>query len=575
MYSEQTVYVRPLKQKPKLFAYWEGQLQTFDLFLTQEFGRPSKTSSPDLAIADKVVSRRHGTFYSSPYEVCYMDAGSTNGTLRNGEAMTANERRVLADGDVLRIHGKEDPENRLDVLMVYSTSYKKNTVWQSVPLSDEIAEICIGRGEDVSLNDTAVSRRHASFFHAEKGWAIIDHGSLNGVYLNNTKLAEPAYLNSMDVVRIAGYLFIYTGKELFYQADAAVAPPMPEENPSIVADPGVPWDQPKPYESSTPPTADIVWDGSPSKPWGRKPAPKVEPTPSTPAWDGSPSKPWGHSTGGVRPIGKSLCIDIRERNVWERAKKKTLLKDIRLDVAAGSMVLILGGSGAGKTTFMNAVMGYEQAEAQIRYDNVDIYQEYERMKFEIGYVPQQDLMRDNDSAFETLVDAAQMRLPSNMTPAQHELKALETLRLLGLERERDTLVRKLSGGQRKRLSIGVEYVGNPALFFLDEPDSGLDGASAKALMQNLRDIANEGRIVMVISHSPDRAFKFYDKIIVLAKSDTDNSGHLVFTGTPQEGLDFFEVEALEDIVRRINRPDEGGDGMADHYINLFNKRGGR
>ena len=106
-----------------------------------------------------------------------------------------------------------------------------------------------------------------------------------------------------------------------------------------------------------------------------------------------------------------LSIHIEERNAWNRLRKKTLLRDIDLQIESGSLVLILGGSGAGKTTFMNAVMGYEPAKGRISYGQSDIYREYEKMKYEIGYVPQQDLLRMEDVVYDTLNNSAQMRLP--------------------------------------------------------------------------------------------------------------------------------------------------------------------
>ena len=144
------------------------------------------------------------------------------------------------------------------------------------------------------------------------------------------------------------------------------------------------------------------------------------------------------------------------------------------------------------------------------------------------------------------------------------------MRTLGLQRERESLVSKLSGGQRKRLSIAVEYIVNPSLFFLDEPDSGLDGIMARSLNDNLRTIADTGKIIMVITHSPDRVAHLYNKVIVLAKSTHDNSGQLAFFGPIDEALQFFETDSLEGVVKRINRPDEGGDGKSDFYINKYN-----
>ena len=270
----------------------------------------------------------------------------------------------------------------------------------------------------------------------------------------------------------------------------------------------------------------------------------------------------------------ALDIDIRERTAYSLGRKVTLLKDVRMTIPAGKMVLILGGSGAGKTTFMNAVMGYEKADADIMYGDRDIYREFDTMKFEIGYVPQQDLMRGSDSVYETLRNAAEMKLPPTVRGDRREARIQYVLEMLGLSREKDTAVSRLSGGQRKRLSIALEYVSNPSLFFLDEPDSGLDGVMARSLMNSLRAIADEGKIIMVISHGPDRARELFDRVIVLAKSQEDNCGRLAFYGTVEEALEFFEVDSLEGIVMRINRQDEGGEGLADMYISRFAARQG-
>lgn len=233
------------------------------------------------------------------------------------------------------------------------------------------------------------------------------------------------------------------------------------------------------------------------------------------------------------------------------------------------MVMILGGSGAGKTTFVNAVLGYEKAKGCIEHDNIDIYKEYDKVRSNMGFVPQQDLLRLEDTVYATLSNAAEMKMDSKTTRQERERRIDHVLNSLGLLRERDSIVRKLSGGQRKRLSIAVELVSDPGLFFLDEPDSGLDGIMAKSLMGQLRVIANEGKIVMVITHAPDRVSQLFDKVIVLAKGEKDNIGHLAFFGSVPETLDFFGTTSLEGVIKKINRVDEGGEGLSDYYIDKY------
>ncbi|ETP73205.1 ABC-type multidrug transport system, ATPase component [Lachnospiraceae bacterium JC7] len=263
-----------------------------------------------------------------------------------------------------------------------------------------------------------------------------------------------------------------------------------------------------------------------------------------------------------------LEIHIQERSVRNLFKRQILLKDINLRIEPGNMVLILGGSGAGKTTFINAVTGYEKAKAAIRQGDVDVYDDYDKMKYRIGMVPQQDLLRGDDTVIMTLSNAAEMRMPTSAGSAERKERVNELLRLFGLENVRGELVDKLSGGQRKRLSIATEFVANPSIFILDEPDSGLDGVMARDLMKQLRDIADQNKIVMVITHTPDRVIDLFDKVIVLAK-DSNQTGQLAFYGTVEDAKKFFNRETMEDIILAVNSEGEGGEGQADIYIRKF------
>ena len=499
---EKTIVVPKTFMEEKLYVFTGNDFTAYTVNGHMTVGRTTEKRKVDIDLREKYVSRAHGELFRDATGVFYVDTDSASGTYVNGSKLTPKTKYYLKDGDVLHIFNDEKKTATEFVCLIYSSSFPADHELGSIDIEPSMAEINIGRGvgKDAVLQDLTVSSNHASFFTAKLGWAVADHNSLNGVFINNRKISRPTYLTFGDCVRIGTTHFIYNGKSFLYQ----------KVNTAL---------------------ADKASAGS-----------------------------------------LSLDIHIEHRSVWQRAKKLMLLQNINMTIKSGEMVLILGGSGAGKTTFMNAVMGYEKAEGKIMHGDTDIYEDFESMKYKIGFVPQQDLIRTSDSVYDTLSNAAEMKMKSDTTKEERKARIEKVLETLGLQRERNSLVSKLSGGQKKRLSIAVEYIANPSLFFLDEPDSGLDGIMAKSLMQNLRSIADEGKIVMVISHAPDRASNLFDKVVVLAKSVKDNCGHLAFFGGISDALTFFETDSLEGVVKRINRPDEGGDGMSDYYIEKYSKQ---
>lgn len=274
------------------------------------------------------------------------------------------------------------------------------------------------------------------------------------------------------------------------------------------------------------------------------------------------------SAGNVAVLEEGLTVNLKERSVRNFFQKKTLLRDIHLTVNPGRMVLLLGGSGAGKSTLVNAINGYEKADAEVVLNGRNVYKDYDQMKYEVGFVPQQDLMRGNDTVLRTLMDASALRLPMDFSIADRRKRVDEVMEIFGLLPVRSSLVEKLSGGQRKRLSIAMEFISNPSLFILDEPDSGLDGVMARELMEQLRSIADQGKIVIVITHTPDRVADLFDEVIVLAK-DAGRTGRLAYHGPVNGAREFFGIERMEHIVKLINRTEEGGDGRADEFVRKF------
>ena len=263
-----------------------------------------------------------------------------------------------------------------------------------------------------------------------------------------------------------------------------------------------------------------------------------------------------------------LVVHVRARTARDLGRTRYLLKDVHFTIPNGSLVLLLGGSGAGKTTLVNAIIGYEKADADVLLNGVDIYRNYDEMKYRIGFAPQQDLLRMNDTVVKTLQDAALLRLPSDVKAAQRREKVENVMEVLGLAGRSEGLVAKKSGGQKKRISIGMELICDPDLFVLDEPDSGLDGVIARELFEKLRSVADQGKVVIALTHTPDRVADLFDKVIVLAR-DSGKVGRLAFYGSPEEAKAFFEKPSMEQIVMAVNSKGEGGEGRADEFIEKY------
>lgn len=269
----------------------------------------------------------------------------------------------------------------------------------------------------------------------------------------------------------------------------------------------------------------------------------------------------------------SVYIDRKTVNFG----KKTLIRDIRFEADTNDFILILGGSGAGKTTLVNAILGDGKAEGEVVLDGQNLYENFKVMKSQIGLVPQFINLRLNDKVCQTLMDIAEVKLDRKYYSKEDKIQRVnDVMEKVGVKNLENHLIRQLSGGQKKKVSVAAQLVGFQKVFICDEPDSGLDAASRVQQMEILKEISESGKIVMVISHEPDDAVNektgeiLFTKVVVLAKSSTENCGRLAFFGPPEQALEYFGVNRLQDIMKEINPPHEGGRGRADHYIEKYN-----
>lgn len=243
-----------------------------------------------------------------------------------------------------------------------------------------------------------------------------------------------------------------------------------------------------------------------------------------------------------------ISVDANDIVITRGKGKKEFVtcNHVNLNIRPGELVAIIGGSGAGKSTVLNCMCGYlKPKEGSVYINGVDLYQSFDSLKKIIGYVPQSDIVYDNLTVYDMLMYTAKLRLPADTSDEEREKAIFGALETVELVEKKNSYIRALSGGQKKRASIAVELLSDPNLLFLDEPASGLDPGTERNLMNSLRSMANNGKTVILVTHSTLQ-LKMCDKIVFMGKG-----GNLCYFGTYDDALKFFEVSDIVDIYNLI------------------------
>lgn len=260
-----------------------------------------------------------------------------------------------------------------------------------------------------------------------------------------------------------------------------------------------------------------------------------------------------------RPL---IEISFKDLTLTLKAKKKHLLRCVTGKIRPGRITSVMGPSGAGKTTLLSAIAGKAigcNVTGSIlingKHESIHSYKKI------IGFVPQDDIVHGNLTVEENLWFSAKCRLSVDLLKPDRVLVLERVIESLGLQTVRNSLVgtvekRGISGGQRKRVNVGLEMVMEPSLLLLDEPTSGLDSASSQQLLRALRREALEGVNICMVVHQPSYGlFKMFDDLILLAKG-----GLTVYHGPVKKVEDYFAAFGIN-IPDRVNPP--------DHYIDIL------
>ena len=512
--DSKTVYYKPSPQRPALLLIVENgktAVQVVKLNGDMRLGRNTPDTTCDIPLESTIVSRNHGDFRYIDGNYYYKDNNSLNGTYYNGkllEKLNENGSRAvkLRDGDILRIDGDElGTPHKKAIEIIFSTTSSEHEQWKCYPLTDSTT-VPIGRNIQQGISLT-------DFMVSRK------HAYLEKVG-NKWKIVDNDSMNGVAV-----------------------------NNQEIKSSTTL-----SPFDVIKIANSILIF------------------------------------TGKEIIYNQYIVDNNRRRNRQNtimnvdietvKVKSKTLLKDIKMDIYDGEFILILGGSGAGKTTFLNSILGKKKSsnepsaesydiQGKVFLKGMDLYKNFKILKCKIGIVEQFSTTRDNDTVIDTIRDTARIMLPSDCSKEEIEERVENAIEQMMLTTHKYDFIRSLSGGQKKRVEVAKQAVGNQEVFILDEPDSGMDRASRVSLMRNLKEFSSKVGVVMVISHSPDDAMDLFTKVIVLAKSQQDEVGHLAFYGDVQETLNFFGVTRLSEIVVEINY--EGGKGRADEFIKKFER----
>ncbi|MFI9051045.1 FHA domain-containing protein [Streptomyces sp. NPDC053427] len=451
---------RPDATAPELVVEAGGGTVMMDPHRTYHVGRDP---AGEVVLNDARVSWHHAVLRTTDGHWMVEDEHSTNGTYADGRRV---EHCDVGPGSVIRFGNPADgPSAVLRGVPRPTTAsrrpsavshpagthtFRRPSSVRPLPAAARTTRIGRAPGNDLVVDDLAVSRRHAELRAGPDGYEIVDLGSHNGTYLNGQPVTR-AMVVPGDIIGIGHSAFALVGEELQEFVD----------------------------------------------------------------------------TGEV-------SLDVQDLAVRVDKGRRTLLDHVSFPVGEKSLVAVVGPSGAGKSTLLNALTGLRPADdGSVLYDGRDLYRDYAELRQRIGLVPQDDILHSQLTVRRALGYAARLRFPEDTAKAERLARVDEVIHELGLDQRADQPIHSLSGGQRKRVSVALELLTKPSLLFLDEPTSGLDPGMDRSVMHMLRGLADDGRTVIVVTHSV-LSLDVCDRLLVLAPG-----GKIAYYGPPAEALPFF------------------------------------
>jgi ABC-type multidrug transport system ATPase subunit/predicted component of type VI protein secretion system len=574
---------------------FEGQEGAGEHPLTHAQTGLGRAPANDIRLDHPTVSRFHARIVSDSRGSRIIDLGSGNGTLVDGLELEPRVECPLADGAHIRI-GPFDlvfrgPQTGVagpgEAAAGRASAGAATTVLLAPPAPPRLrvttpqgvseapllgTSLSLGRdpGNDIVVDSEAVSRRHARLEKRDAGWLISDLGSTNGLRYHDG-LVKALLLKHGDTLRIGRSVVLEFLDPAPAREGAAPAREGAAPAPSRARVLALPAEGPLVLGRSE--QADVTLS---------HPAVSRAHARIVPAADGFYLQDLGSSTGTYvngEPVARRLLRDgdvLRigsSRMVLEEGRLRVvdeegdlrldalhlsrvvgkgvrILEDVSLSIYAQEFVAIVGASGSGKSTLLNALCGFHPATTgRVLLNGTDLYRNFGAYRNDLGYVPQDDIIHRELPVQRALDYAARLRMPADTSAQERRQRVFEVLEDLDLGTCSGRPVRQLSGGQRKRVSMGVELLTRPSLFFLDEATSGLDPGTESQMMRLLRRLADQGRTVALVTHATKNVM-MCDRVVFLARG-----GLLAFYGPPHDALRHFQVDDFDEIYTRLESED--------------------
>ena len=259
-------------------------------------------------------------------------------------------------------------------------------------------------------------------------------------------------------------------------------------------------------------------------------------------WDKDEPVYYGDILSRFKKLGDGGRITLEAKSIDYKFKNGKLgLQNVSLAEESGNLIALMGASGAGKSTLLHVLNGTEKpSKGQVLINGIDIHKDPKKIEGVIGFVPQDDLIIEDLTVYQNLYYAAKLCF-SDKSEEDIDFLVLRVLEDLGLSETKDLKVgsplrKTISGGQRKRLNIGLELLREPSVLFCDEPTSGLSSRDSENIIDLLKELSLKGKLVFAVIHQPSSdIFKKFDKLVIL-----DVGGHQIYYGNPVDAITYFK-----------------------------------